>query len=107
MDNLVTDLNEENFEQFVADDGIAVVDFWASWCGPCRALAPTIEALAQKLKNNAKFGKLNVDETPRFAVEYGVESIPNVCVFKGGKLVDRSIGYVAESQLEETIKKHI
>lgn len=103
----IFELNETNFDEFIADDKVTVVDFWAVWCGPCRALAPEIEEVAEKLKNNVKFGKLNVDETPALAVKYNVASIPNVCIFKSGKLVDRSVGYVSAAELEKLITKHV
>ncbi len=103
----IFELNETNFDEFIADDKVTVVDFWAVWCGPCRALAPEIEEVAEKLKNNVKFGKLNVDETPALAVKYNVASIPNVCIFKSGELIDRSVGYVSAAELEKLITKHV
>lgn len=103
----IFELNETNFDEFIADDKVTVVDFWAVWCGPCRALAPEIEEVAEKLKNNVKFGKLNVDEIPALAVKYNVASIPNVCIFKSGEIIDRSVGYVSAAELEKLITKHV
>lgn len=106
MSNL-KDLSVSEFKDFIADDKLSVIDFWAPWCGPCRALAPVIDNLSEKFKNNAKFAKVNVDEAINIALEYKIDSIPNVCVFKAGKLVDRSIGFVQEETLETMIGKHV
>ena len=104
----VINLNEANFEAEVLNsDKPVLVDFYAVWCGPCRALAPEMEKVAEKLKNKAKFAKLNVDETPSVAVKYHVASIPNVCIFKSGELVDRSIGYTTAEELAQLIEKHV
>lgn len=103
----ILELKETDFDNFISDKGVTVVDFWAVWCGPCRALAPEMEKVAEKLKNKAKFAKLNVDETPSVAVKYHVASIPNVCIFKSGELVDRSIGYTTADELEQLIEKHV
>lgn len=95
----------QNFDEFVKD-GVAVVDFWASWCGPCRMLAPILDEVAEKL-SEVKFGKVNVDNAPELAKQYKIMSIPNVCIFKNGELVDRVIGLCDEEELTDTIKKHL
>lgn len=94
-----------NFDEFISG-GVAVVDFWATWCGPCRMLAPIVDEVADKL-TEVKFGKVDVDQAPELAKRYQVMSIPNVCVFKNGELVDRVIGLCDEDELTDTIKKHL
>lgn len=96
---------ETNFEEFIKD-GVAVVDFWANWCGPCRMLAPIIDDVADKLVE-VKFGKVDVDQAVDLAKQYQIMSIPNVCVFKNGELVDRIIGLCDEDELTGTIKKYL
>lgn len=94
-----------NFDEFIAK-GTVVVDFWATWCGPCKMLAPIIDDVADKLPN-VSFGKVDVDNAMELAKRYKIVSIPNVCVFKDGELVDRIIGLCDEDELTETISKHI
>ena len=106
MSNII-DASMQDFKKIITDETIVVVDFWAPWCGPCRALAPVFEELSKKFENKVKFAKLNVDEATPIALEYRVESIPNICVFKNGQLVDRTIGFSSESALEQMINKHV
>ncbi len=93
------------FEAFVGT-GTAVVDFWAAWCGPCRALAPLLDDIADEL-TAVKFGKVDVDAFPQLAGQFEVVSIPNVCIFKDGKLVDRIIGVQPRDTMADRIAKHI
>ena len=93
-------LNEKNFEEEVLNSSIPVlVDFWATWCGPCRMLAPVIEEIANEYEGVAKVCKLNVDEAPKLAAKYGVMSIPTVIVFKNGEVADKSVGFVPKENL--------
>ena len=81
-----------SFEQALKGDKLVMVDFWASWCGPCRMLGPVVEKLAEQYEGKAVVGKVNVDEQQELAVRYGVMSIPTVIFFKDGKEIDRKVG---------------
>jgi thioredoxin 1 len=83
-----------------------VVDFWAEWCGPCRALAPTMDALATDYGPKVRIGKLNVDENPEVTMRYMVRGIPTIMLFKGGQLVDQVVGAVDKGVLKGMIDKH-
>ncbi|MEP6691980.1 MAG: thioredoxin [Gemmatimonadaceae bacterium] len=87
-------------------EGLAVVDFWASWCGPCRMIAPILDQLATEYSGKAKVAKLDVDANQQTAMRFGVRSIPTVLFFKDGKLVDQVIGAVPKSKLESKFKEH-
>jgi thioredoxin 1 len=104
--NVVT-LTEENWEkEVVQSDKPVLVDFWAVWCGPCRALGPTIDKLADKYAGKVKVGKLNVDEAQNVAAEYGISSIPMVMLFKGGKNpVDQMVGLNREDVYDKMITR--
>lgn len=86
-------------------DTPVLVDFWATWCAPCKMLAPTIDAIADEFEGKLKVGKVNVDDNPGTPGTYGVRGIPTVILFKGGKVVDQVVGNVPKSQLEALIKK--
>ena len=88
----VLEITEDNFEQLTSSDTPTLVDFWAPWCGPCRALTPTIEKLAADYEGKAQVGKLNIDEHPQLAAKFGVSSIPTVMVFKGGERTEQFVG---------------
>ena len=97
---------DNNFDTDVLKSDIPVlVDFWATWCAPCKMLAPTIDAIADEFDGQIKVGKVNVDENPGTPGTYGVRGIPTVILFKGGKVVDQIVGNVPKSQLEALIKK--
>ncbi len=97
-------LTAENFDEEVLLSSLPVlVDFWASWCGPCRMLAPVVEEFAEEHEGEVKVGKVNVDEQPELAARYGIASIPTLLVFKNGALVNTAVGYRPKAQLEALI----
>ncbi|MCL5774661.1 MAG: thioredoxin [Patescibacteria group bacterium] len=101
-------LNKENFEQEVLKSPIPVlVDFWAVWCGPCKAIAPVLDELAKEYEGKIKLGKVNVDENNEIASQFGIMSIPTIKMFKGGKIVAEMIGAAPKNQFEEMIKKSL
>ena len=98
-------ITSENFESEVVNSGKTfLLDFWAPWCGPCRMLAPVIEELANEYDGKVKVGKVNVDEEGELAGHFGISSIPTVVVIKNKTIIDKSIGYVPKSKLDEMIK---
>jgi len=101
-------INDANFKQEVLEESLPVlVDFWAVWCGPCLRLAPVIEQIAKEYKGKLKVCKLNVDEAPKTASNYGILSIPILAVFKNGKVVNKIVGALPKADLETAIKPHI
>lgn len=104
----VTEVTDTNFDNEILQSEVpALVDFWAVWCGPCRQIAPTVEALAAEYKGKLKVAKMNVDDHVLVPQRYGIRSIPTLLVFKGGKVVGQIIGAVPRSKLEDEIKKHV
>ena len=100
----VTDADFEN--EIEQHEGLAVVDFWAAWCGPCRMIAPIVEQLATEYDGKAKVAKVDVDANQRTASRYNIRSIPQVLFFKGGKVVDTVVGAVPRSVLEAKFRQH-
>ncbi len=102
----VVTLQDATFEQEVLKSDVPVlVDFWAVWCGPCKAIAPAVEELAKQYKGKVKIGKMDVDQHQNVAQRFGIRSIPTLLLFKGGRVVDTIVGAVPKSKLEESLKK--
>ncbi|MBK7369843.1 MAG: thioredoxin [Candidatus Eisenbacteria bacterium] len=101
-------VNDTTFDAEVLKSGTPVlVDFWAPWCGPCRAVAPTVDALATEFAGKLKVVKLNTDESGEVAMKYGVTSIPTLMVFKGGEVVERVLGNRPKADLAAMVSRHI
>lgn len=94
------ELNKDNFKsEVIASAKPVLVDFWAAWCMPCRMLSPTVEEIAEEYGDKIKVCKLNIDENPELAIEYGIMSIPTLMVFSGGKAVNKSVGVVSKEEI--------
>ena len=107
MNESVKEVSDSSFEHEVLESQKPVlVDFWASWCGPCRMLAPTIEAIAVQHWESAAVVKLNVDDNPSAAAAYGIRSIPTLILFSGGKEVERVIGAISKESISRMIEKY-
>ncbi len=108
MSEYTQDVTDSSFEQVVLQSNRPVlVDFWAEWCGPCRVLAPTVEAVAEQYAGDARVVKLNVDDSPAITQRYGVQGIPTLILFKDGEEKERIIGVVSKEAISRTIDEHV
>ncbi|MGK7931416.1 MAG: thioredoxin [Microcystaceae cyanobacterium] len=104
----VDPVTDDRFEKDVLESDLPVlVDFWAPWCGPCRMVAPVVEEIAEQYDGKVKVVKVNTDENPSIASQYGIRSIPTLMVFKGGQRVDMVVGAVPKTTLANTLEKHL
>ncbi|NES75412.1 MULTISPECIES: thioredoxin [Okeania] len=103
-----TPVTDSSFKQEVLESQVPVlVDFWAPWCGPCRMVAPVVEEIAGQYEGQIKVVKVNTDENPNVASQYGIRSIPTLMIFKGGQRVDMVVGAVPKTTLAQTLEKYL
>ncbi len=102
------EFTDTNFKESALDiDGVAVVDFWAEWCGPCKMIGPVIDELSTELDGQAVVGKVNVDEQAEVSTRYGIRSIPTILILKNGEVVDKHVGMATKQALLEKINAHL
>ena len=105
---MALEFTDANFQSSVLDsDKLSVIDFWAEWCGPCRAISPVVEELAKEYNGKVNVGKVNVDQNPTLSINYGITSIPAILFIKGGKVVDKQIGAVPKNVLDKKIQANL
>ena len=102
----VKTFTDSNFDTEIKT-GVTLVDFWAEWCGPCKRLAPTVDALASEYAGKVTVGKLNVDENPNVSFKFQIRGIPTILIFKGGQVVESVVGLAQKDDLKKVIDKHI
>ena len=108
MSEYVREVSDASFESEVLESGRPVlVDFWAQWCAPCRMLAPTVEAVAEKYQGKASVVKLNVDDNPTVSQKYGIKGIPTLILFKNGKEEERVVGATSKEAISRMLDKHV
>ena len=100
-------ITDQNAPELIAGDKLVVIDFWATWCGPCQSLTPIIEALAEKYEGRAIIGKYNVDEGDELTAQYRVRNIPVLIFVKGGEQVGKIVGAASQAAIEAEIEKHL
>ncbi len=104
----IIELSDSTFESEVVNSDVPVlVDFWAPWCGPCRAIAPLVEEISSSYEGKIKVGRMNVDENQSTTMKFGIRSIPTIIMFKGGEAVDQIIGAVPKGEIERVVDKSL
>ncbi|MEE9276687.1 MAG: thioredoxin [bacterium] len=102
------EFSDQNFDaEVVGSDTLTVVDFWAEWCGPCKMIAPIMEALAEEYTGKVRVGKLNIDENPSTPTKFGIRGIPTLLFFKGGSLVEQIVGVKSKADLKAVIDRSL
>ena len=102
----IVELNDASFDsEVISSDKPVLVDFWAPWCGPCKALGPVIDEISNDFVDKVKVGKVNVDENPEISMKFGIRSIPTLLVFKNGEVQEQIIGAVPKSEIEKALQK--
>ena len=105
---MAKEFTDSNFQtEVIASDKLSVIDFWAEWCGPCRAIGPVIEELSKEYAGKVNVGKVNVDHNPQLSMNYGITSIPAILFVKGGKVVDKLVGAQPKVNFVKKIESHI
>jgi thioredoxin 1 len=106
--DLLVEVTDDNFGQEIGQhDGLALVDMWATWCGPCQRVAPVVAQLAEDYEGKLKVAKMDVDHNQKTPMQFGVRSIPTLLLFKGGSLVDQVVGAVPKEALVQRIEQHL
>lgn len=101
------EVNEAEFEQIIAENRYVLIDFWSTWCGPCKMIAPVLDEIEKEYGDTIAFVKADIDKNDALAQKYGIFTIPNVCLFKDGKLADRVVGFKPKKDLLKFINKQI
>ena len=105
---MAKEFTDKNFQNDVlASDKLSVIDFWAEWCGPCRAIGPVIEELSKEYEGKVNIGKVNVDDNPQISMNYGITSIPAILFIRGGQVVDKLVGAQPKGNFVKKIEQHL
>lgn len=102
---MVTELVSNNFNEFVKENTLAIIDCWAPWCGPCRRMTPIMEELAEDMKGKAGVAKLNVDDSPDISAKYGINAIPTILIFKNGELIETMVGLRTKDEIVSRVNE--